>query len=190
MKLNKKSILNRFVYWQLGRESWADMPKSLCSYFWTALLTVVTFPVLILSRHFSIKMSNDGSREWPGLLTITFYFLIFLLEGFAYMLFLSLGILAVLGKDFPISDVSLFQLLWLPFAGILAFATLISIILLIVYIGYSLFHEDGIVREYVIPKIENKFDRIEEEGITKTRQLPLKYIKSIKDKVCPRIDYK
>lgn len=77
MKLNKNSWLAKYVLWFTLRN---NLPKDLCSYFWTSLSTVILAPLMLLVWIPEIIISYVFSEEiydWEdrGNKTFAFYFI-------------------------------------------------------------------------------------------------------------------
>jgi hypothetical protein len=198
--MNKYPYNNKNSFMQLRLNSWKvklvrstfgidyyELPKSLCSFFWLFVLSVVLLPFVLYGHLLNVKFLF-GKNHNPLSNAVACGMMTFFGIGVLGHEMTSAGFL----KFSHIIDFSYFDS-WsksLSLIPALYYYSLIGLII-IVPIGYLLY----LLIVYLSDKYDQRQDRIKND-IKKRKifkenknSLTIEYIKAIKNKVCPLINY-
>lgn len=159
MEINTNSFMFRYMKWLYSWQYRDGPPKSLCSYFWCYIWGIICLPFNII--FFKLKINFEIGRVLP-----IFYFM-FLLIG-------SMITLENAGTWAFFWQKNLFTIIWdIHIKAIAPIIGISSALILLIFIGYCV----------SIIKIKYFNDPEKPPSIITT------YFKSIKQKICPLINY-
>jgi len=201
MNLSKKSWVNRYMFWFYLKDyihrtygvtdemhennKWMSMPKTLCSYFWSMIFSLLFAPVALMTRGLLKWVCVSGgdklgsapvwkilANHFVMLFSIALVYWVLELSGYGYYYHAWEQAPGIHGWEY----IGFF------FNGIAVWAFALSILFIVGIIFYHIFHSDGFVRDRLLHSI-NFTPRAPRKNIL------WEYIKARKQKVCPMINY-